>query len=559
MKTWLSKNRTAITQAFFVALAAPVTLALTALGIYFANIMELPGNPGSVCAAVSLQAFVSVLLLFGFQLPFLGWKIFPWIAVTLFTFGFLVWFQANVFNWDFGPLDGRVIPWKSYRLLGIFELFVYGVIFIIAFRFKNKLLEHVVAISCILILMQVIPVSLTVLKTLSQDPALQAEHTEEQPEHNIFLSSWTQYFITFDDLFEFSQEENVVLIILDEMATRIFEDIQKEHPEEIASILRDFTYFSNVMCDKPGTKFNIPQILAGCSSEELPDNSFNAVFQHKLFNRNKTLLKTLSENQYRCDVFSWYPATIYYDSRWIHNILFDEQQGHITDTSELTVLALFRSAPTLLKRRVIKSNTLRDFFDFTSRLDTSHRPITLKMPSDSEVNTWINESSRDSMADRKTFKFVHLQGAHTPYTMDENCEIISRSGKKNGAKQQAFGSFRIAGNILKLMKEIGVYDQALIIIMGDHGIKRAPSEYLPVVLQEPSLNQRPSFFIKRKHTQQSQMAYNDNPLHISDTPSIILSELGILKGDDVFSPFEMPESLVKERKSKWERIWSETK
>jgi hypothetical protein len=94
--------------------------------------MELPGNPGSVCAAVFIQTFAGVLLLFAIQLPFLGRKVFSGITITLFTFGFLFWFQANVFNWNFGPLDGREIPWKSYTPLGIFELFVYGVIFCLA-------------------------------------------------------------------------------------------------------------------------------------------------------------------------------------------------------------------------------------------------------------------------------------------------------------------------------------------------------------------------------------------------------------------------------------------
>ena len=51
------------------------------------------------------------------------------------------------------------------------------------------------------------------------------------------------------------------------------------------------------------------------------------------------------------------------------------------------------------------------------------------------------------------------------------------------------------------------------------------------------------------------MSYNDNPIHIRDTTPIILSELGILQGEEAFSPFEMPEALVKERMSQWKSIW----
>ena len=563
MKTWFLKNRVALIQALFVALVAPCTLALTALGIYFANTMELPGNPGSICVSVLIQTFIGVLLLFVIQLPLLGQKAFYWIAITLFTLGFLFWFQAHVFTWDFGPLDGREIPWASYTPLGIFELFIYGVIFLLVFHFKNKILEHIVPISCILILMQTIPISFVMIQTLSQE-TVQADQTEDQPKHNIFIPSWKQYSVTYDDLFEFSQEENVVLVVLDAFGTKLFEDLQKEHPEEIAEIFRDFTYFDNVMCDRPATRVCVPQIIAGCSSEELPQDFskefVNAVIQHKLFSRDGNLLKKLSVNQYRCSVFSWSPPTMYYDARWISNIHFNDRQEKIADISELTVLTLFRSTPILLKRGIIKGERLRTFLYVTHKSHSAYQSIApYPAIDDYDVNTWINRACQESCADQKTFKFIHLKGAHRPFTMDENCVKTTVSGNTSNGKQQALGSLRIVKNLLTLMKETDVYDQSLVIVMADHGIMSTVKDYRPMLSQDPSLSLRPSFFIKRKHKQQSQMDYCDNPIHISDTPSIILSELGILQGDDAFSSFELPESLLKERKSLWENIWDRVK
>jgi len=270
-------------------------------------------------------------------------------------------------------------------------------------------------------------------------------------------------------------------------------------------------------------------------------------------------LKILSENQYRCSVFSCDPSTIYYDSRWIANIRLRDQQEYIADTSELTILALFRSAPTLLKWKVIKSRTLRSFFHIANKSQDSYQHLTFpNNVADYEVNTWINEASRDSFADRKTFKFIHLCGAHRPYAMDENCMPTSLFGIKSSGKQQALGSLRITRNLLELMKESDVYDQSLIIVMADHGLTTAVPEYYPEVLQDPSLSLRPIFLIKKKHSQQSEMTRNDNPIHISDTTPIILSELGLLQGEDAFSPFEMPESLVEERMQKWDSIWNNT-
>ena len=555
MKTWFLDNHAAMMQAFFAALMVPLTLSLTALGIYFANATELPGNPGSVCLSIGLQTLIGVLLLFIVQIPFFGRKAFSWIAVTLFTLGFLFWFQANVFNWNFGVLDGREIDWNSYRFLGIFELFVYGVIFCLALRFRKKLFEHLVSIACVLIFIQAVPVSLAILATSTQETALRTDQTEDQPEHNIFAPTWKQYSYTLENFFEFSPEENVVLIVLDSMGKKILEDIQKEYSTEIEEIFhdfRDFTYFTNTICDKAGTMYCIPQILTACSSVEIP-SIINATFQHKVFNRSGALLKTLSEQHYRCDVFSYSPAEIYYDSRWIANVRLNECWRYPADTSELTILTLFRSAPTLLKRKVLKSTTLRIMFDFTSKSSSSYRPLSPTMPEDYEINTIVHTVSRTALASQRTFKLVFLRGAHSKFVMDENCMPAKLSGIE-GQKRQALGSLRVTQNILELMKECGVYDQSLVIVMADHGPRE--DEHIK---QDPSAPKRPIFLIKRKHSQQSQMAYNDNPIHIRDTTPIILSELGILQSEDAFSPFEMPEVLVNERKKQWESICNSPK
>ena len=159
MKTWLLDNRTAMVKAFFAAVVIPFLFALIALEIYFANTADLSGAPGIVLFSVFVLASIGTFLLFVLQLPFLGRKVFPWIATTLLTLGFLLWLQANVFNWNFGPMDGRGIPWKEYRSLGYFELFVYGMVIVMAIWVRRKLFERVALVSSGLIFILLIPVS----------------------------------------------------------------------------------------------------------------------------------------------------------------------------------------------------------------------------------------------------------------------------------------------------------------------------------------------------------------------------------------------------------------
>ena len=198
-------------------------------------------------------------------------------------------------------------------------------------------------------------------------------------------------------------------------------------------------------------------------------------------------------------------------------------------------------------------------FDFVHQFHSSDPSLYRQTFKDYEVNRWIQADSQKALSDKKMFKLIHLQGAHGPFLMDENCEPTAISGNKSGGKQQALGSLRMTNNLLKRMKELDVYDSSLIIVMADHGPMRMVTDYRSLLQQDASLSMRPTFLIKRKHTHQSQMEYNGNPIHLSDTSAIVLSELGILQGDDAFSPFAMPEALVNKRNKQWESIWNKAK
>ena len=63
------------------------------------------------------------------------------------------------------------------------------------------------------------------------------------------------------------------------------------------------------------------------------------------------------------------------------------------------------------------------------------------------------------------FRFIHLNGAHYPYTMDENCQ----AGSDLSRAQQAAGSMNTVSEYLRQLKALGLYDDATIIITADHG------------------------------------------------------------------------------------------
>ena len=65
----------------------------------------------------------------------------------------------------------------------------------------------------------------------------------------------------------------------------------------------------------------------------------------------------------------------------------------------------------------------------------------------------------------KNYIFIHLAGSHAPYILDENCQ------KSNTATplSQTKGAFLFIKKYLNELKRLGVYDNSIIVISGDHG------------------------------------------------------------------------------------------
>jgi hypothetical protein len=70
----------------------------------------------------------------------------------------------------------------------------------------------------------------------------------------------------------------------------------------------------------------------------------------------------------------------------------------------------------------------------------------------------------------RTFKYFHFNGVHPPFILNENCgyEPMPQTGESYA--RQAEGVLRIVENFLDLLKKNNVYDNSLVLILGDHGV-----------------------------------------------------------------------------------------
>lgn len=87
------------------------------------------------------------------------------------------------------------------------------------------------------------------------------------------------------------------------------------------------------------------------------------------------------------------------------------------------------------------------------------------------------------------FRFIHLFGPHFPFSVNEEGENVGTNQSDQIA--QAKGSMKVVTAYMDQLKELGLYDEATIIVTADHGVwyltddpVRAPIS--PIMLAKPS-------------------------------------------------------------------------
>ena len=93
-------------------------------------------------------------------------------------------------------------------------------------------------------------------------------------------------------------------------------------------------------------------------------------------------------------------------------------------------------------------------------------------PKDEELFSWKNKEFYDdlkedeiSYVDGKRFKLIHLMGAHVPFYYDKDVNVIDNANYYTCIES----SMTVTMAYLDKLREAGVYDNSVIIVLSDHG------------------------------------------------------------------------------------------
>lgn len=375
-----------------------------------------------------------------------------------------MYIQGNYINIRYGSgvLDGSEIVWSEYTTYAIWSTAVWIVCLALPFvidmivKHKDKLFHKAItAISLFLVAIQV--------------PAFASQALTYSPAEN------KDFKITTQDMFELSGSDNIIVIILDTMDESYYQEFIASDPEFVED-LEGFVHYDNASTAGSRTILGIPAMFTGTPFRR---ESLYSEYLHKIWSQPNAF-SVLHEAGYKVDV---YGETMEYSAdaaEYIDNFILgrDNVGSYVTLADKTYKMDLFKFLPHLLKR----------FFWYdTAEFEEAKASATV---SDEELESYKfddpafyarfceNGFTVNPSID-KAIQVYHLDGAHAPYNMNENGE------KESGVtlQQQVAGNFYQISFMLYDLKEKGLYDNATILIVADHGDNHV-GEYPMFLLKE---------------------------------------------------------------------------
>lgn len=367
------------------------------------------------------------------------------ISIMVFVFG-LFYFQGNFWLVDYGILNGEAIDWSNYYVEGVINtaLWIIGLTLggVVTVKISWHKLEKSYKYVCVCILL-IQCVSLITL-SLSQGG----------------INKTPEYLSTNEYEFEYSKENNLIVIMLDSFdATVMSEIVNGEDGELYRDILRDFTFYPDTTGMYSYTALAVPYILTG--DEYLNDMTYGTYLEQAY--SHSPVLNKAKDNNWRIGIYNDTMMPRTECSHMAENV----KLVHNTVSSHRRLLEYYyRLIAYKYMPQIIKQPFWLYPDEMKSELIDNEEDVTV-FSEDNFVfrNNFINAISGDST--QPTFRFYTLFGAHQPYHTTEN---FDGSEEETDVYQTSKGLLKMVDEYLDGLRESNVYDNSNIVILADHGI-----------------------------------------------------------------------------------------
>lgn len=354
-----------------------------------------------------------------------------------------LYIQGNYINISYGVgvQDGTEIVWSDYTWYAIVDTLVWVLCLAIPFiidlvvKKNNKTFRKAIIYASLFL-------------TIIQIPAFATQALTYHPNQN------TDLRITTENMFEISDTENILIFMVDTMDEKFYKTFIETYPE-YEEKLTGFVHYDNTVAAGSRTIVGVPAMFTGVpyTRQETYGEYLSTVWS------KPNAFSALNSAGYEVDVYS---QTVLFSTDTIDYIAnFKSGGGEVGSMSvlakKLYKMDLYKFFPHLLKSR---------FWYTTAELEDAKKVVNDFKCNDFKFYDSFLESGFTVNSNKdKVFQLYHLDAAHSPFTMDEY-------GKKTDSTtrdQQVAGTFYRINQMLDDLKAKGLYDDATIMIVADHG------------------------------------------------------------------------------------------
>jgi hypothetical protein len=399
---------------------------------------------------ILLIPFFVLLFIFTFLGAILSEKAHKLFISILTSLGILMWVQGTFLVWNLGVLDGSFINWTK----GAWRGFVDGAIWIIfigvAIAARRRFYKLSLYAGILILVSQVVMVCVVTF----QKPQIWYRRT--------------QAFTTPPkEVFQFSNKQNVLHIILDQFGSTLFTKMLQEN-SSYQDALEGFTFFKEVTTSSHVTFISVPSFLSGKKyTNKMP------VAEYYDENYKKNNIQTeLHQTGYDLDIVS---QPTFLEKRDIDSYYYNIPTPYSTKTSlQISVyraaflldLSLFRGVPYFLKKLVYNNQSW-----LISALVLPEKDSKFEHFSANEfLGDFITYASIER--NNPVYKYIHLNTPHPPLVVNSKHKF---AGKVLSEKEPVFFQYQAEYTLKKLfrflkkLKALDIYNSTLIIVQSDHG------------------------------------------------------------------------------------------
>ncbi len=297
-----------------------------------------------------------------------------------------------------------------------------------------------------------------------------------------------KYYYDGSEQYQLSNKENVVVVVLDAYDNSDLMAHYNEDPSMFSS-LKDFTMYTNTVSRFDSTVTSVNQFAGGCEFDT--EYSIKDWLDHG-WNSDNTVnfYKAMHDNGYKCNAYNFELPYLEYAYGKFDNIKSYDKPRELKVVQfrvnafldDFEKLAIYKCIP-YFGKTLLATTFDETTFHFYAWYDES-----------TTMNYYNNEFLENldyTLTDDKVFLYNHLYGVHEP------CDYEVEDAR----------CFEIIDEVIKELKDKGVYDNSTVIFMSDHGKHRSGDE---------TIGSSPIFMIKRTGETGDEISFNAAPISLDD-------------------------------------------